>query len=214
MKARHHSDQSCGGGRQSVGLAKALPPESGPVGFLRGLVLAGTLALLPVLAVAQEIFPRLIINGGVVTNVSVTRSNPVELVLHWDGGGGGICKRQELPPELAARYPYDAGEAERWLREKAEKDRCAADQKRAQLVQELRRKERFLVAEIERVDKELHKLNEITPILAQKARGTRRGSPEHVELNRTRDHKVSLIKQRQQLETDLENARKCLRTNG
>jgi hypothetical protein len=56
------------------------------------LLTASTLALLPTPGWAAEVFPPIVIKGEVCTNVSVVRTNPAEVILRWEGGGGG-CPR-------------------------------------------------------------------------------------------------------------------------
>jgi hypothetical protein len=177
-------------------------------------------------AAAEEVFPRLTINGEVYTNVSVIRANPVELVLRWDPCGGGTYKRQDLPPELAARYPYDADAAAKWAREKgltdrllsarqpemAERERLLAQRQNEQLrekqrssfLKDLQNREARLNAQIQKANKQLEDLNEFLGPLDHKAKGTRRNSPRWAAADYARDVKMALLNQIHQLQDQLD----------
>ena len=57
------------------------------------LFTASVLALIRMPGLAAEVFPTLVIKGQVYTNVSVVRTNPAEVILRWEGAGGGTFKR-------------------------------------------------------------------------------------------------------------------------
>jgi predicted RNase H-like nuclease (RuvC/YqgF family) len=127
-------------------------------------------------------------------------------MLHWQGGGC-VCKRQDLPAELAARYPYEPEKAAQWAREKAaqnaEIQRRSAEQQRARVLDELRRREARLKAQMQSAKNELQTLNQIIPVLAEKAKGTRRRSPQHAKADSARDRKIELLSQIHELQEEL-----------
>lgn len=171
----------------------------------------------------QTVFPNLVMNGQVYTNVSVSQFNPVELILRWENGGGGTFKRQELPPELSERYPYDARAAEQWLSDKAAHDQRVREQNRQSAeatqrateqsreqwrernLQSLRAQTDGLRAEIRKLDKDLEHLSEVIHELDGRAAGTRRNSPAHQAADRAREGKILLIDQIHQLEEQLDS---------
>jgi hypothetical protein len=185
------------------------------------LLTASALALLRTPGRAEEVFPTLVIKGQIYTNVSVVRTNPAEVVLRWEGAGGGTFKRQDLPPELAARYPYDPTAAEKWASEKALRDRRAseqdresakaaavlAEQKRVQqrerTLQDLQRKESALKSQIPKTRKEVQDLQQVINTLNGKAKGTGKGSVPHEEANKARNQKLMLLHQIRQMEEQL-----------
>jgi hypothetical protein len=174
--------------------------------LLAGLLTAVGVILLPAIGRADEVFPSLTIDGHVRTNVSVIRADPVEVMLRWPGGGC-TCKRQDLPTELAVHYPYEPDKAAQWAREKAaqrvELERRSAEQQRARVLENFHRKEASLKAQIKTLDNELHTLNDVISVLANKAKGTRRNSPQHTELNQARDRKIELLTQLHKLQAEL-----------
>ena len=199
--------------------------------LLTALLTVGTLAVFQAPSRAEEIFPRLNINGDVHTNVSVVRATPVEVTLRWESGGGGVYKRQKLPPELAARYPYDPKAAEDWVAETARQERRLAEQRgrneelaraasaqvraqqRERLLQGLNRKEVELRTQIARTDKQLGNMDETIRVLDGRARGTRRNSPAHLAADRARDQKLVALNQihnlHEQLDTIHEQINEC-----
>jgi hypothetical protein len=178
------------------------------------LITASSLTLFRTPGRAEEIFPTLVIKGQVYTNVSVVRTNPAEVILRWEGGNGGTFKRQDLPPEVAARYPYDPKAAEKWANEKAVQDRESAkaaaaltEQKRAQqrerTLQDLQRKEADLKAQISKGKKQVKDMDEVIKVLDGKAKGTRRRSVPHQQADGARNQKLRLLDQVHQLEEQL-----------
>jgi hypothetical protein len=190
--------------------------------LLAVLLTAGAPALFRAPGRAEEIFPRLTINGDIHTNVSVVRATPVEVTLRWESGGGGVYQRQKLPPELAVRYPYDPKAAEEWATERARQERRLAEQRgkneelaraaaaqmraqqRERLLQGLNRKETELRTQIARADKQLANMDETIRVLDGRARGTRRNSPAHLAADRARDQKLVALDQIHNLHEQLD----------
>ena len=168
-----------------------------------------------------EVFPTLVIKGQVYTNVSVVRTNPAEVILRWEGAGGGTFKRQDLPPEVTARYPYDPKAAEQWASEKTVRDRRVAEQnqenaktaavlaqqkaaqERERALHNLRRQESDLKSQISKAKKEVQDLQQVINVLDGKARGTRRRSVPHQQADAARNQKLVLLDQLHQLESQL-----------
>jgi hypothetical protein len=169
-----------------------------------------------------EIFPKLVIKGEVYRDVSVVRANPVEVTLHWESGGGGVFKRQELPPILAARYPFDPKAAEEWAKDTVRQEHRIAEkrgrddelasatsgkvraQQREHLLQGLKLKEEALHTQIALTEKQLSNLNEIIPVLDGRANGTRRNSFVHLAADRAREQKLRLLGQLHEMQAQLD----------
>ena len=201
---------------------KIVPTRPSNKFLLPALLTVGTLAMFRAPSCAEEIFPRLTINGDIHTNVSVIRTTPVEVTLRWESGGGGVYKRQKLPPELAARYPYDPKAAEEWAAETARQERRLAEQRgrneelaraasaqvraqqRERLLQGLNRKEAELRTQITWADKQLSNMDETIRVLDGRVRGTRRNSPAHLAADRARDQKLVALDQIHNLHAQLD----------
>ena len=169
---------------------------------------ATALLILPAALAAQsdEVFPVVKINGDSYTNVTVVKATPVQVLLHYDGGAYNF-KREDLPPVLAAKYPYDPAQARDWLREEALKRQAVCDQQRAEIYAGLVKRESRAKASLKAAQHELAQLQKELTIRANQAKGTRRSSPEHIEVNHLRDRKISLIQQIEQLEREVVSSR-------
>ena len=166
------------------------------------------LLILPAALAAQseEVFPVVKINGDSYTNVTVIKATPVQVLLHYDGGAYNF-KREDLPPVLAAKYPYDPAQARDWLREEALKRQALREQQRAEIYASLVKRESRAKASLKAAQHELAQLQKELIVRSNQAKGNRRGSPAHIEANHLRDRKISLIQQIDQLEREVESSR-------
>jgi hypothetical protein len=81
------------------------------------------LLLLTLLAPAYgqtNFFPLLKVGDKTYTNATITRVNPAEATVIFDGGGAQVAV-SNLPPELRERYHYDPQTAARFLAEQRER---------------------------------------------------------------------------------------------
>jgi len=157
-------------------------------------------APLPVFAADPVLFEELKLGKTVVQNVQVVEANPIYVTITFDGASGSKMKRQELPPELKALYPYDAKEAaeyEKKLETEREQRVKEAKLRSEQASREMRvtllREQKNLKGRIAASESELTELNKEIKVLANKAR-RRPKSPAHAELNRARDRKLALLR--------------------
>jgi hypothetical protein len=88
------------------------------------------------------------------------------------GRGGRKVSRQELPPQLQAKYPYDAAKAAEYRKQQADKaaEQAAlaaqqAARARASAREALRQKEREILAQIDSLDKQDFELQKQVNIL-------------------------------------------------
>jgi hypothetical protein len=171
-------------------------------------VLTIGLPALPAALAAQtdEVFPLVKINGDSYTNVTVVRATPVQVLLRYDGGAYNL-KREDLPPALAAKYPYDPAQARDWLREEARKRQAVCDQQRAAIYAGLVTRESRAKASLKAAQHDLAQLQRELIVRSNQAKGTRRGSPAHLEANHLRERKISLLQQIEKLEREVESSR-------
>lgn len=145
-------------------------------------------------------FQSLRIGNAVVQNVRVTEVTPTHVTIFFDGGGSRL-KRQDLPPELKALYPYDARAAAEYEKQEAgdRAQRAALEKARQarfnrELTASLQRQRPVVQRRIEQLEKELAQLDrEMMPMKA-KAKGKPASSPARMELDRARDKRLDLIK--------------------
>ena len=128
------------------------------------------------------------------------------MTLHYDGGAYNF-KLEDLPPVLAAKYPYDPAKARDWLREEALKRQALRERQRAEIYASLVMRESRAKASLKAAQHELAQLQKELIVRSNQAKGTRRGSPAHIEANHLRDRKISLIQQIDQLEREVASSR-------
>ena len=152
-------------------------------------------------AVAQEkkvLLESMKLGDLVVKNVRVIDATPTHVMVIFDGGGSRL-KRQELPPELKALYPYDAKEAaEHEKRQAVDKEKRAAEEKALQerfnreLKAAMQYQQREAKAKLEQLQKDLNQLDKEMGPTRAKAKG-KPNSPARRELDALRDQKTALI---------------------
>jgi hypothetical protein len=124
----------------------------------------------------QEDLGCVVINGKTNRIVRVHSADPVSVFVIYesdDGGKGGVkIPRQELPPQLQAKYPYDADKAADYRKQQAdqavEQAALAARQAanaRAATVEGLRQQEKEILAQIDRWQRRDVELQEEKQIL-------------------------------------------------
>jgi hypothetical protein len=139
-----------------------------------------------------------------VNNVRVTKETPIEVSVVFEGGGASL-KRQDLPPQLRALYPYDAKAAGEYEKQQQEEQfRIAAKQKqiregtdRARKA-DLQKQRENLKQRQAAVETELQQTDQDLKLAWAKARGRPR-SPERQAYNRLLDQKQNLETRRREL---------------
>ncbi len=179
------------------------------------LTMKTTLSLLLLLTdltfacVAGERYETLVINGKARTNVEIVSATPSGVTLTWDGGGG-VIKRQDLPPELREKYPLDAKEAAAHEQEQAVKAKTLREQQRTESYAAGLRHERAIQAKIDQARTDL--------VGVQKEIRAWRAKPKKtpgraVAINRLIDKRMSLERHIEDLTRQLESVRKLTALN-
>jgi hypothetical protein len=112
----------------------------------------------------QEDLGCIVIDGKTNKVVRVLGANPAEVHVRYEGEGGPGARwisRQELPPQLQAKYLYDADKAAEYRKQQADQaaERAAlaaqqATKARAAAREALRQKEREILAQIDSFNKQ------------------------------------------------------------
>lgn len=144
------------------------------------------------------LFESLKIGRNVVHNVRVVDSTPTHVTLFFDGGGTRM-KREDLPPELKALYPYDAKAAAEYEKQqeadkekRAEQERVRQEQFNRQLKASLQAQRPVVQQRIQELQKELHQLEKEMVPMRGKAAG-KKNSAARAELDAARDRRQALI---------------------
>lgn len=167
------------------------------------------LALLSFVCFAQESYPSLKIVDETFTNVRVVKATPIELTILFDGGGRTI-KLEDLPPELKAKYPYDAKKAADYRKKHAAEQKALAEEQqkrwahdaasaRAALLskeQKLREKLEPLEVQIQRLQKDINTQRRI-------AGTTPKNSAERKALNDLRKQMIQLRDEKEALQDQI-----------
>jgi hypothetical protein len=166
---------------------------------------------------AQQDLGCIVIDGMTNKIICVRSSDPVSVFVIYEseagGKGGRKIPRQELPPQLQAKYPYDDAKAAEYRKQQAD---AAADQAALSVQQAvrasaaareaLRQKEREILAQIEpwqRRDVELQKekniLNSLPPGNGRRVRAKQIAA----EQQGIREHIAQLRKQVEQIRAQI-----------
>jgi hypothetical protein len=124
----------------------------------------------------QEDLGFIVIDGRTNKVVSVISDNPIEVYVRYEsadrGQGARKIPRQELPPQLRVKYPYDATKAAEYRKQQAdqatEQAALAAQQAtkaRAAAREALRQREREILAQIDSFNKQDFELQKEKNIL-------------------------------------------------
>ncbi len=192
----------------------AVIPAFRPSGFAI-LALLGA-ATLSGFAADPVLFEELRLGKTVVHNVQVVEANPIHVTITYDGASGSRMKRQELPPELKALYPYDAREAAEYEKKlEAEREqrvkeaKLRSEQANREMKVTLLRQQKSIKERIAASESELTELNKEIKVLANKARRKPK-SPARAELDRARDRKLALLRLISEQKSMLEKVEKNL----
>jgi hypothetical protein len=162
---------------------------------------------------AQEDLGCVVIDGKTSKIICVRSADPVSVFVIYEsdagGKGGRKIPRQELPPQLQAKYPYDAAKAAEYRKQQADQ---AAEQAalsvqqaagaRAAARDVLRQKEREFLAQIDSWNKRDVELQKEKNILNSLPPGNgRRVRSKHIsdEQQGIREHIAQLRKQVEQI---------------
>ena len=167
--------------------------------------------------VAQEDLGCVVIDGKTNKVVRVMSADPVSVFVIYEseagGKGGRKIPRQELPPQLQAKYPYDAAKAAEYRKQQAD---AAAEQAalsaqqasraRAAAREALRQKVREILAQIDSWNKRDVELQKQKRILDSLPPGNgRRVRSRHIsdEQQAIREHIAELRKQVEQIRVQI-----------
>jgi hypothetical protein len=164
----------------------------------------------------KVLFEELKLGKTVVHNVQVVEANPVYVTITFDGASGSKIKRQELPPELKALYPYDAREAAEYEKklevereQRVKEAKLRSEQASREMKVTLLRQQKSIKDRIAASESELTELDKEIKVLANKAR-RRPKSPDRAELNQARDRKLALLRLTSEQKSLLEKVEKNL----
>lgn len=168
---------------------------------VRVLILATALAVGEAARAEEKpLLASLKLGNTVVTNVRVMNATPTHVTFTYDGCGGSRIHRLQLPPELAALFPYDAKEAARYeleqekeRAERARKEQARQAQARLDLKITLLRQRQSVKERVETIERERDQLEQ--QIHLAWSRAVRRPhSPERQEYNNLLASKQSVLK--------------------
>jgi hypothetical protein len=162
----------------------------------------------------QEDLGCVVIDGKTNRVVSVNSADPVSVHVIYecaDGARGGRkIPRQELPPQLQAKYPYDADKAADYRKQQAdqavEQAALAARQAakaRAATVEGLRQQEKQILAQIDRWQRRDVELQKEKKIL----NGLPPGNGRRVRAKQINNEQQSIREQNKRLNDQLEKIR-------
>jgi hypothetical protein len=135
-------------------------------------------------------------------------ATPTHVTVLFDGGGKRL-KRQDLPAELKALYPYDAKAAEEYEKQhEKQKGEERLRQEQDNIIR-LQRQKTAVQGRIDGLQKDLNQLEKELGPLKRKARGRPR-SAERKELNAALDKKQLLIRSIGELQKQLDGINKQL----
>lgn len=155
---------------------------------------------------AAETLPTFAYEGKTYTNATVVEATSVDVLLRHDTLGFTRIKRQEMPDELKARFPYDATAAAAYAQEKAAKAAALREQARANTLAALQRQQTELQAGIYAVERQLAALQRELDVLNVSARG-KPHSAARQQADRYRLIKQDYIRHADQLRDQLEQVR-------
>jgi hypothetical protein len=145
------------------------------------------------------LFESLKIGQAEVKNVRVMEATPIHVTVTYDGGASRL-KRQDLPSELKALYPYDARKAADYERQQAveqeernKKARARQDLTNRQLKASLLQQEQTTKAKVQQLQSELKQLEKEMGPMRGKAQN-KKNSPARKELDAARDRKQDYIR--------------------
>ncbi len=165
------------------------------------LALTALMALASFTAAGVEkiLFDKLNLNGTEVKNVRVSKVTPVSVIVLYDGGGSQ-CDRKNLPPELAALFPYDCKAAAEYERqqeverqERARRLRERQGQANQEYKHTLLRQRQSVKERLEVLEREMVLLDQQIALAWSKA-ARRPRSIERQEYNRLVEQKQALAK--------------------
>ena len=179
-------------------------------GMLFAAALAESCFVIQARAVDGELLPTFKWNLKTYTNAIMVELTAVDLVFYTQASGHMRLKRKSLPPELAAKYPFNEVAAAEHQQEKLKRARSqqAADAELETATQEASRaKQSRLQDQISDENRRLSTLQKDLDVVNRSARGKPR-SQARKEADRLRNEKRGILRGTGQLEDQLNQARK------
>ena len=182
--------------------------------MVRATLLACVVAGLPILA-DEPIVKEMKIEGRLVKDVRVSEVTPTHVTVSWEGNVRKF-DRQNLPPELQSRYPYDAKAAADFKKkqevareQQASEQRVRQDLRNREVKASLLRQESETKERVRKLQDELMQLEKEMAPMRGKAQG-KKNSVARKELDAARDRKQDYIHRLGEQEKLLANIRKQL----
>ena len=162
-----------------------------------GLVFGGSVQ-------AADVYESFTFEGKAYTKARLVEVTPVDLLFIPDSAPGGLrIKRQELPPELSKKYPYDPVKAAEYEKEKIAKAKAQREQQRADIYATLLRQEKEVQAKIDAKNDELISVQKDIKTWRAKPKGNGKA----VGLDQLTNKKIDLTHQVEALKKQLEGIR-------
>ena len=182
--------------------------------MVRTTLLACVVAGLPILA-DEPIVKEMKIEGRLVKDVRVSEVTPTHVTVSWEGNVRKF-DRQNLPPELQSRYPYDAKAAADFKKkqeaardQQASEQRVRQDLRNREVKASLLRQESETKERVRKLQDELMQLEKEMAPMRGKAQG-KKNSLARKELDAARDRKQDYIHRIGEQEKLLASIRKQL----
>jgi len=162
----------------------------------------------------QEDLGCIVIDGKTKKIVGVHSADPVSVYVIFEGEdgtrGGRKIPRQELPPQLQAKYPYDAAKAAEYRKQQADlaAEQAAAAAQQAERMRKaakdgLHQKEQGILAQMESLNKQDVELQKEANVLGSLPPGNGR----RVRLRHIHDLQQGIREQNKKLNDQLEQVR-------
>ena len=163
----------------------------------------------------EPVVKEMTIEGRLVKDVRVNEVTPTHVTVSWEGNMRKL-ERQNLPPELQSRYPYDAKAAADFKKkqelardQQASEQRQRQDQRNRELKASLLRQESETTERLRKLQGELAQLEKEMGPMRAKAQG-KKNSPARKELDAARDRKQDYLHRIGEQEKLLASIRKQL----
>jgi hypothetical protein len=163
----------------------------------------------------EPVVKEMQIEGRVVKDVRVSDVTPTHVTVSWEGNVRKF-DRQNLPPELQSRYPYDAKAAADFKRkqeaareQQTSEQRVRQDQRNREVKASLLRQESETKGRLQKLQNELIQLEKEMAPMKGKAQG-KKNSVARKELDAARDRKQDYIHRIGEQDKLLANIRKQL----
>lgn len=157
-------------------------------------------------AFAEESYEMLTIGTNLLKNVRIIQASPVDLLIGHEDGYKRI-KLQDLPENLKAKYPFDAGKAADYEKQKAKESHLRQGQTAAVIRGTLLAKESQLQTKIASLETEMKRSKLDVSNLEKRKKGKGQKSAERKQLDQLRASRMKMRDQMWSLQDELEQTK-------